>query len=169
MAPPRKPAERRQRRATKDVGVVVALASAEPPPPHPDRHKLLAVTVKAWSTFWSSDLAGLVQPADMQALGRLFRMYDLRERMERALLAQPFTTGSTGQLVAHPAAKEIASLDGRIVALEDRFGLTPAGRLKLGIVFGAAARSLEDLNRGFDDDDEAHEDPRVRAIDTTTA
>lgn len=168
--PPRKPADRRQGKGTRDVGAVSAVATSVPSAPHPSGSKLLAATVEAWETFWSDELAGLVKPADMPALVRLFRMYDLRERMERQLLKQPFAEGSTGQIVVHPASKEMASLDGRILALEDRFGITPAGRLKLGVVFGAAARSLEELNRDFDHDDEIDADPRrLAAIDTTAS
>ena len=123
-------------------------------------------TVAAWSSFWQSDLSGLVLAADRPALARLFRMYDMRERLERVYQKQPFSVGSTGQLVSHPASKEIASLDGRILALEDRFGITPMGRLKLGVTFGAAAKSLEALNAEFGDDTE-DEDPRTdpRIID----
>lgn len=141
-----------------------------PAPPKPGGKALLAVTVQAWEAFWSSPaLAGLVQPADLAALHRLFVLYDDRERMERAYRAQPFTAGSTGQMVVNPAAREIASMDPRISQLEDRFGLTPMARLKLGLTFGEAQRSLDAINREFDaDDDEAEdeeEDPRLRVID----
>lgn len=168
--PARKPAERRQGRGTDDVGAVETTAPRKiPPAPHPSGRKLLASTVTAWTTFWQSKMATLVEPADQLALARLFRMYDLRERMERTLLAKPFVEGSTGQIVVHPAAKEVASLDARIDKLEPRFGLTPKGRLELGITFGAAVASLEEINRGFDEDDgtDQEEDPRRRAIDTT--
>lgn len=163
--PRRKSPQERQRSNTADVGLVVAGGPIEPPPPpHPPKGKLLTATVRAWDAFWTSDLAALVLDADRPALDRLFGMYDLRERMHRALLEQPFTEGSTGQTVVHPAAKELASLDGRIVALEDRFGITPMGRLKLGVVLGAAARSLDEMNRSWSDDDEAEPDPRLRAV-----
>jgi P27 family predicted phage terminase small subunit len=130
----------------------------------------LAETTKAWVSFWESEIAGLVTDPDMPALTRLFRMYDQRTRYERIVLKTPFVTGSTGQTVSHPASKEIASLDGRILQLEDRLGITPMARLKLGITFGAAAKSLEDMNRDFEDDpDGEEEDPRrnVTTIETT--
>lgn len=157
---PKKPAERRQNRATKDVGVLEALGDVEVPAPA--RGKLLASTTKAWKVFWATEVAQLVTPADRMALDRLFRMYDMRERMERAFLAMPFTVGSTGQIVAHPASKEVASLDGRILALEDRFGITPAARLKLGITLGLAKKSLEDMNNAFVDSEPDEDDPRLR-------
>jgi len=138
-----------------------------PPPPRPNGKPLLSSIGQAWVAFWTSDISGLVLDADRHSLDRLFVMYDLRERMMRAFHDKPFTQGSTGQTVVHPAAKEIASLDARIKGDEERFGITPASRLKLGIVLGAAAKSLEDMNSGFTvDDDEEEVDPRLgRVID----
>jgi P27 family predicted phage terminase small subunit len=167
----RKPAESRQRGSrTRDVGVPPARLVGSVPAVPSSEKPLLKVTREAWVAFWSTEpLAALVMPADRSALDRLFRMYDMRERMERMVARQPFMEGSTGQPVVNPAAKEVASLDGRILALEDRFGITPMARLKLGIAFGEASRSLDRLNEGFDSDDAdgddlEDEDPR-RAID----
>ncbi len=171
MPGPRKPPDQRQRRNTPDIGNVQAITSVAPDAPQrADGKPILAAVRAAWVEFWDSDLSGLVLPADMPAMVRLFRMYDSRERMERAYLDAPFSTGSTGQVVIHPAAKEVASLDGRITALEDRFGITPMGRLKLGVTFGAAAKSLEAINADFDSDSHEEEpDPRVIEISGRSA
>lgn len=172
MSRTRKPADRRQNRATADIGLVVAHARSAPPAPHPSTRKpLLAATVEAWDAFWSSKLSSLVDDADLPALRRLFRMYDERERLDRSYRAQRFVEGgATGKaIVVHPAAGQISSLDARITALEDRFGLTPLARLKLGLTLGAAARSLEDFNREFDEDEAGEEDPRLRSIDVREA
>lgn len=120
-----------------------------------------------WAAFWASDIAGATLDADMPALIRLFEMYEQRERLIAVYVVEPFATGSTGQLSMHPAAKEIASLDARIERGEGSFGITPDGRLKLGIVMGAAARSLEDLNRAFADarNADVDDDPRSRVIE----
>lgn len=165
--PRRKPATARQNRETRDIGLVRLRQHGVPPCPKLNGRPMLVCTQRAWASFWSSDVAGLVLDADRPALDRLFGMYDMRERMQRTGLAEPFSAGSTGQLVVHPALKEVASLDARIQTLEDRFGITPAARLKLGIVLGAAAKSLEDLNASFTSDDaegDDEEDPRLRAI-----
>jgi hypothetical protein len=60
--------------------------------------------------------------------------------------------GSTGQEVLNPLAKYIAQCDAESRALEDRFGLNAKARLQLGITFGEAKKTLDDLNRGLDDD-----------------
>jgi P27 family predicted phage terminase small subunit len=167
--PQRKARDRRQGRATADLGIVKAPVEAVPPIPHPRGGQLLAETAAAWATFWGSELAGLVTEADLPALVRLFRSYDLRERFARIVTRSPMVAGSKGQPRVNPAAGELASLDGRISALEDRFGLTPLARFRLGLTFGAAARSIEKLNEGFDDDDDTEDDPRLRVIDVDAA
>lgn len=171
---PKKPADRRQGRGTADMGLVEATRVVEiPDPPHPAGSRLRAETVVAWESFWRSELASLAKESDHPALVRLFRMYDMRASFEAMVLAQPMVAGSKGQPRVNPITSEIASLDSRIVALEDRFGLSPAARLKLGVTFGAAARSLEELNREFergrDNDEGDDEDPRLRVIDTTAS
>lgn len=169
--PRRKPATARQNRETRDIGLVRRANGTVPDCPKVNGKAMLPAVVAAWSMFWSSDVAGLVVDADRLALERLFGMYDLRERMMRTYLVEPFSSGSTGQLKIHPAGAEVASLDARILQLEDRFGITPAGRLKLGIVLGAAAKSLEEMNATFNEDTEqqagTYEDPRLRVIEGT--
>ncbi len=163
---PRKPAAKRQRRGTDDVGTLKVVADVETPElPTLGGKKALAYTRTAWASYWSSSLPQLLTDADHSALLRLFGMYDERERLNRQFRKSPFVTGSTGQTVAHPSAKLVASLDGRIVALEDRFGITPLARMKLGIAIGEAARSLEDLNSEFDEDEkEDGKDPRLDVV-----
>jgi P27 family predicted phage terminase small subunit len=171
----RKAPERRQRRGTKDLAVVAELPPATPPMPKPPGGgQFLAATKSAWEAFWADPLlANLVKPADQPALVRLFGLYDERERMVREVKRQRMTKGSTGQVTVNPASKEVASLDGRIDKLEAAFGITPKARLALGISLGAAARSLDDINRAFEDDEDDDgrddEDPRLAAIDTTAS
>lgn len=165
--PAKKPADRRQGRGTTDLGLVAMPVQLERPDP-PDN--LLSETVDLWESFWASDEAALVKPSNYPALSRLFAMYDQRARCEAAVRdTSMLVIGSTGQPVANPLLAQIASLDTRILAIEDRFGQNPAARLKLGVSFLQGAKTLEDLNRAFDSrDDEAEEDdPRLRAIDTT--
>lgn len=165
--PRRKPAAKRQGRGTSDVGELHVVKGVETPPlPRLSGKVPLKYTREVWRSFWSSSLPQLLTAADHVALLRLFGMYDERERLDRQFRRSPFVTGSTGQTVAHPSAKLVASLDGRIVALEDRFGITPLARMKLGIAVGEAARSLEDLNSEFDEDLNGEEiDPRVGSIE----
>ncbi len=172
--PPRKPAEKRQGRGTRDVGHLALAAEAKPAfeLPKLGGKPPLKFTCEAWAAYWSSSLPQLLTEADKPALIRLFDLYDQRERMARAFRREPFSTGSTGQKVVNPAARELATLDVRMVALEDRFGITPLARMKLGIAIGEGARSLEDLNREFEDDKDGRQDQdprRLEVIDTEEA
>jgi hypothetical protein len=168
--PARKAPGRRQGTTTNDVGLVVVGEGDRPIPPlpKPASGRLLQVTKNAWVEFWSSQISTIVDArSDAPALRRLFLLYDERERALRAYQAERMTEGSMGQMVVNPFAKEVASLDARIVVLEDRFGLTPHARLKLGVTFGDAARSLSDMNRtladALADEDDFDDDPRFPA------
>jgi P27 family predicted phage terminase small subunit len=160
--PQRKARARRQGRATSDLGIVeVSPVGDVPAVPR----GFLVETRRAWSAFWQSELASLVTEADHPALVRLFRLYDARARFAKIVVAEPMVAGSKGQTRVSPAAGELASLDARIVTLEDRFGLSPLARFRLGVMFGAAARSIESLNAEFAGDDRDDEDPRSRVVD----
>lgn len=138
MPQPKKPAARRQRGSrTADVGTVsrlpVPAVSASPPAA---AHWVPAVS-EAWHEFWSSPLADpkVLRPTDVPALTRLFeyrhQLVHARERFD----VEPEVVGSMGQPVLSPWAAEIQRLEGVIQKLEDRFGLTPLARLRLGVTF----------------------------------
>lgn len=167
---PRHPKPRGLRANTEreDIGLVTLSPRVAEAPPPPDP-KLLAVTKQAWADFWASPLVRLVSTStDLMALRRLFMYYDEQERSMRLYRSQRLVPGSTGQMVVNPVLKAIAPSD--ILALEDRFGMSPRSRLQLGVILGDAARSLADLNAELDRDDDADEpddefDPRLVALD----
>jgi hypothetical protein len=137
MPQPRKPADRRQRGdRTKDIGVVRALPSVAPVVPAPDT-TWRAEVVEAWNDFWCSPLAGpnVLRPTDAPALRRLFvyrsRLLDALDSMD----VEPIVSGSTGQPTMSPWAAEIHRLESAVSKLEERFGLTPMARLKLGVTY----------------------------------
>lgn len=136
MPQAKKPADRRQRSNRSDLGAVVALPvqSSAPATARADLTWVPEVQ-EQWAELWSSPLAGALKPTDVPALRRLFtyrsRWYEAMERFE----AEPETTGSRGQVVASPWAAEIHRLEGAIQKLEDKCGLTPMARLRLGVTF----------------------------------
>ncbi|MFA5890406.1 MAG: hypothetical protein WDA27_05590 [Actinomycetota bacterium] len=167
MPLPPKPPARRQRRNKRDATGARAVRPVSTLPVHhpPEaRTQWLASTSRAWASFWSSDFAGLLcLDTDLFALLRLFDLRDERARMANVARKNRFLLGSKNQLVLNPAYRIISSMDTEIRALEDRFGLSPLGRLHLGVTFAAATRSLEDLHseseRLAGDPDET--DPRM--------
>lgn len=172
----RKPAERRQRAGTADAGELAEVAEEEleiPPVPKPHGGgRVLKATEEWWGEFWRSPISRLVDPrSDLRALSRLALLYDERDRALAAYKRKRSSLGSTGQLVVNPFAKEVASLDGRIAALEDRFGLTPKARLDLGVTYSEAHDALGELERRIEEafaDDQAPDDPRLRAVTVET-
>jgi P27 family predicted phage terminase small subunit len=141
----KKPIDKRQNRSTKDLGVLPQIAIDLSAIPAAPAH-LTERWVNSWEIFWRSPFAQVVQPAQMPALERLFSMYDERERMDIYLREEPMISGSQGQKILNPMYRQRTSIDAEIRQLEDRFGLHPKAGLTLGIVYGEAARSLEELN-----------------------
>ena len=167
--PPPKPPERRQGRHRNDFGTLEpSRAELEPAMPLPDPPPgMLKATERQWVEFWQSEVATLVATADLPALRRLYSLYDERARCLASGRRNRLVEGSQGQPVMNPLYKHMATLDGEILALEDRFGLTPMARLKLGVTFGAAKRSLTDLVGvpAPTDDDLDDDDPRILDVE----
>ena len=152
--------ERRQRANRRGLGLVVAPLPAPQPLPEPPRGLLKPVRDQ-WAAFWRSPVAAAIdRDSDLAAIRRLWTLYDERERAYRGYRKCRIVAGSTGQPVANPLARVMATLDGEIRNLEDRFGLTPMSRLRLGLTLGEARRSLDELNRSLDEHDD-QDDPRA--------
>jgi hypothetical protein len=140
----------------------VVLGPPITPPPLPGRP--LRVTQEGWEQFWASPQAAHVLPAHLPALMRLFSLRDQRERFAREGLRDSVGTGSTGQLVLSPLVKHLPVLDAAILALEDRFGLSPKHSIALSEGFddasAAAARANAALADGFEAPSEAEDEPK---------
>lgn len=162
--PPRKPAHLRMNRVTKDTPVtkIPAALRAAPPPPPPG---LLKRTRDGWARFWQSDVAHLITDADHPALERLFQLRDERDRYAAVARKDRMVPGgATGRAPSvNPAATHVLSLESKITKLEADFGLTPSARLRLGVQFGEARRTLADLNAeaAHDTDTPEADDPRT--------
>jgi hypothetical protein len=168
MAPAKKVPDRRQRRNSADVGLVVIDGGQSDRPSAPG--KLLKPIRDAWVAYWASEVASLYKPEDASALRRLFTLYDASERAWREEAREPLVEGSQGQPRPNPAgAKKALELEPHIRALEDRFGITPLARLKLGVTF-QQGQSLVEMNRRImEGDRDARPDPRRRALPPDTS
>ena len=143
MPPRPKPQSQRQRRNAGGLTIVPGRTLSVAPSP-PDG--LLPEIEAAWHGYWTSEMAQLVTTqTDLPGLRRLFRYYDDQERAWAIYRANPEVVGSRGQTRISHFARHVRELEPLISALEDRYGLSPRSRLELGVTFGDAARSLEDL------------------------
>jgi len=129
---------------------------------------LLASTRRAWRVFWESPKAHLVTPENRPALERLFRMRDDLERESEIFRQGRLVSGSVGQIRMNPLAGHILALEAAIVRLETEYGMTPLSASRLGLLFGEASRSLEDLNRRLREqasEGEEHDDPYAALLE----
>lgn len=149
-----KPKPLRQNSERRDVGLIAidgGLAAA----PEPTAGWLQA-TKAEWAEFWGSPLVQATLPGtDTPMIRRLFGLRDERERMMRVVRRGRVVAGSKGQARPNPLYPQVASFDAEIRQLEDRIGLSPQARLRLGISLGEAVRSLADLNAELDADTDA--------------
>jgi hypothetical protein len=125
----------------------------------------LAGTKASWAAYWWSDLAGAIREAQMPMVDRLFALRDERERSYRALVCgKRLVAGSQGQPVLNPLIAYVSKCDSEILKLEDRLGLSPRSYLALGSSFAKAAKSLDDLNRTVEGDDDDDDPRRIRVV-----
>jgi P27 family predicted phage terminase small subunit len=104
-------------------------------------------TAARWQDFWGSAIAGQVEPSDLGSLRRLFYLYDELDRMRDAIeLTGRVVEGSQGQPRPNPLYGQVEKFAAECRQLEDRFGLSPVARLKMGLVFADAHSSLDALN-----------------------
>jgi P27 family predicted phage terminase small subunit len=140
---PKKPADRRQGHKTQDMGALEVKQRQVPSADVAWREG----TVERWTVFWTSPLSSQVEPSDEGAFRRLFKLYDELERLWDAIEATGrVVEGSQGQPRPNPLFKQIESFQAEARQLEDRFGLSPMARLRLGITFADAQASLDGLN-----------------------
>lgn len=146
MPPRRKADEERQRTNTPALELVtplgVAVAAPEPDEAWSD------ATVAEWRAWWASDVARLIEPdSEGPIVRRLFDLLDQAARFEAEGRKSPLVEGSTGQMVINPLLKHAQGLRDEARRDESVLGRGPKRRLDLGIKFGDAARSLDDINR----------------------
>ncbi len=174
--PPPKDPGRRQRRNTRSLDATIP-APAGPGLVPAAESDWLKVIKDQWSALWRHPIvATFDRELHEPTLRRLFDLRDERERYRRAVRKEPLVEGSQGQPVLNPLRATMATIDKELTALEDRFGLNVGALLKLGINYGQAKKSLDDLSRGIygpdDEDEDAGEeevDPRIIDIKATSS
>lgn len=141
-----------QYKGTSAVTLTPDAARKVPTPPKGLTREAVAV----WRSFWRSPLGGAVDYAgDGPALRRWITLVSDRERLRARFYGDESDEdhlpmeerGSLGQVTLHPLLKLEERLSREILQYEDRFGMTPLGRMRLGIAIGQAAESLDGLRK----------------------
>ena len=111
-----------------------------------------------WREFWRSPLASAVDYAgDGPALRRWIWLVSERDRLVARFYSQSeerlslTTFGSTGNTVLHPLLRLEERLSREIMMYEDRFGMTPLARMRLGVAIGQAHESLDGMRKRLAD------------------
>lgn len=173
MGRPRVADDRRQGADPPSLELVTPL-DAELAVPDPDEGWSEA-TVAEWRAWWGSEVARLIEPeSETPIVRRLFDLLDQAARFEAAGRLEPMVEGSTGQMVINPLLKHAQGLRDEARRDEAVLGRGPKRRLDLGIKFGDAARSLDDVNRRLSAanrsaDPAPPDDPRLQAIEAREA
>lgn len=86
-----------------------------------------------WMTLWSGGRDSY-RASDANVIERYCSMCDRRSEFLRAIEAEGWIgEGSMGQPVQHPAAKLLIDVESKMLQIEDRLGLNPESRLRLGM------------------------------------
>lgn len=126
------------RKAACTAEVITASPVAPPAP-----EDLGETQAAAWADVWALPVCRYWAPSDMAALERLFRLRQLHDALLACVEADPLVAGSQGQMVLNPAARHARTVHAEVLALEDRFFLNPAHRLKGHISLAAAAEGAK--------------------------
>lgn len=102
-----------------------------------------------WRTLWEVGAGVYQEKAHGETVARYVQLQERRYKFLRILEEEGWTVvGSQGQDVLHPIARQLDSLEGKLVALEDRLGLSPEASIRLGIASLEHRSRLDDFLAG---------------------
>lgn len=134
-----------------DTSVEVTGGLGYVPEPPPGLHEDV---VDDWETYWTSGTANVVDEVDIPMVRRLFLYRDEHYRL--GLLWGEMGTdervveGSRHKdsLRLHPFGDRMKDLEALIAKLEDKLGLSPLARARLGIEIGQAQLTWAEVMKG---------------------
>lgn len=101
-----------------------------------------------WREIWASDVAQIWdRNGDMGRLVRYILNFDQWLKLTEAIAGREVVRGSRGQVRANPLFNVRIGLELELKAAEEKLGLTPMDRMRLGIELGGAARGLDDARK----------------------
>ena len=107
-----------------------------------------AQSVVRWREIWASDVAQIWdRRGDMGRLVRYIVNFDAWLKLTESLAGREVVRGSRGQVRANPLFNVRTGLELELKAAEEKLGLTPMDRMRLGIELGGAARGLDDARK----------------------
>ena len=109
---------------------------------------LLAISRKRWRAYCLSNLARAVdRQVDLPRIEPWIEISDEYEKVYAIFKQTRLVKGSTGQPALNPLSGYIVSLWAELRTAETELGMTPLARQRLGIAYGQARLTAQDLNR----------------------
>jgi len=87
---------------------------------------------KMWREIWALGASVYIEGRDRIVITRYVELQERRTELVEAI-GEWTSVGSNGQIVLHPLARMLTTLEQQLVPLEDRLGLSPEAGLRLGI------------------------------------
>lgn len=122
----------------KEEAKVIAIHNPDPPP------TLGAIGRRVWSDIWTAG-ARAYEPATDSLIIERYASLQERRRVLLDIIEEEgwLSEGSNGQTVAHPAVRLLMEVEKALTPLEDRLGLSPEARARLGISFAEMHTKLD--------------------------
>ena len=109
-------------------------------------------SVVRWREIWASDVAQIWdRQGDMGRLVRYIVNFDGWLKLTEAISGREVVRGSRGQARANPLFNVRTGLELELKAAEEKLGLTPMDRMRLGIEIGGAAQGLDSARKILED------------------
>jgi P27 family predicted phage terminase small subunit len=87
-----------------------------------------------WHAVWAAGGEAYSPLTDAYVIERYATLHERRSELMKMLEEDGLTSvGSTGQTVLHPAARFLGDVEKALSSLEDKLGLNPESRIRLGI------------------------------------
>lgn len=105
-------------------------------------------TLVRWREIWSSEVSQIWdRSGDMGRLVRYIVNFDQWLKLTEAISGKEVVLGSTGQKRANPLFNVRFGIELELKAAEEKLGLTPLDRMRLGIEVGGAAQGLDNARK----------------------
>jgi P27 family predicted phage terminase small subunit len=100
-------------------------------------------SLELWNDLWKLGV-GVYAVAHIPSITRYVQMQQRRRKFLAIIEDEGWlVVGAQGQTVIHPVARQLSDVEGKLMSLEDRLGLSPEASLRLGIATAEVKSKLD--------------------------
>jgi len=105
-----------------------------------------------WNSIWAVGADAYHTEGDAFIIERYVSLQVRRSKLMAMIEIDGWMTeGSQGQSVANPVARLLLDIEGKLPGLEDRLGLNPEARLRLGLAAAETKSKLDSFREDIDE------------------